>query len=80
MRRSEEFDDRVCKGIDGNDSVQLPIAIDNTLLLTEACLLRDNLELYRDYYLVPEEVWRWMTQLPGVFTLDCEIATMLQAE
>jgi hypothetical protein len=38
--------------------------------------LRDGVELHRDYYLIPEQLWEELLGF-GVFQVDCDIATIL---
>lgn len=61
-----------------------PIEVANrTLLVTVeenigevASQLNPELELYTDYFLIPEDLWQQLLAW-GVFSVDCDIATVL---
>jgi hypothetical protein len=51
----------------------------NSILLSsldEGGDLRDDIELFKEYYLVPEAVWNQLMEW-GVFSVDCDIVTVL---
>jgi hypothetical protein len=62
------------------EEVTFPIKVANGSLLEESTQftkgLRGDLELHKDYFLVPELLWRKLLSW-NVFTIDCDIATVL---
>jgi hypothetical protein len=38
--------------------------------------LREDIQVHKDYYLIPESLWEQILSW-GVFTIDCDIATVL---
>jgi len=73
----EDFDVRVRLCLHPQHE-QFPIPVCNGQLLDGQRELREDLEVHKDYYLVAEELWEQM-QAWNVFTVDCDIATVLYA-
>lgn len=85
----KDFDQRILKSQLFNKNQErgesiFPIAIVNSSLLTpyeeNSSLgggdLLPELELHKDYYLLPESLWSKFISW-GIFTVDCDIATVL---
>ena len=84
VTKSKDFDQRLRLQLarPPPDNGLFPIQVNNSSLLTYESEgstggeLRDDLELNRDYYLVPESLWSEILSW-NVFSIDCDIATIL---
>lgn len=83
VTKSKDFDQRLRLQLARPpDNGLFPIQVNNSSLLTYESEgstggeLRDDLELNRDYYLVPESLWSEILSW-NVFSVDCDIATIL---
>jgi hypothetical protein len=54
-----------------------PILVQNGGLLNPQKELREDAEVHQDYYLIPEALWEQMLTW-NIFSVDCDIATVLQ--